>query len=144
MKTWRNGTFDSSVAACATIAMSCDSWTEFEQSIAKPVWRHAITSPWSPKMQREFDARERAETWNTVGASSPAILYMFGIISRRPCDAVKVVVSEPVVSEPCTAPAAPPSDSISTIEGIEPQMFVLQWAASSSHVSAIGEDGVIG
>ena len=69
---------------------------------------------------------------------------MFGIISRRPCEAVKVVVSEPVVSEPCTAPAAPPSDSISTIEGIDPQMFVFAWAASSSHVSAIGEDGVIG
>jgi len=27
--------------------------------------------------------------------SSPAILYMFGIISSRPCDAVKVVVSAP-------------------------------------------------
>ena len=69
---------------------------------------------------------------------------MFGIMRRRPCDAVKVVVSEPVVSEPCTAPAAPPSDSISTIDGIEPQMFVLHAEASSSHVSAIGEDGVIG
>ena len=69
---------------------------------------------------------------------------MFGIISRRPCDAVNVVVSEPVVSEPCTAPAAPPSLSISTIEGTEPQMFVLACAASSSHVSAIGDDGVIG
>ena len=57
---------------------------------------------------------------------------------------MNVVVSEPVVSEPCTAPAAPPSDSISTIEGIEPQMFVLHAAASSSQVSAIGEDGVIG
>ena len=90
-------------------------------------------------MQRPWHARERADTWNTVGVSSPAILYMFGIISRRPCEAVNVVVSEPVVSEPCTAPAAPPSDSISTIEGIEPQML-----ASSSHVSAIGDDGVIG
>ena len=69
---------------------------------------------------------------------------MFGIISSRPCDAVKVVVSEPVVSEPCTAPAAPPSLSISTMEGIEPQMFVFAWAASSSHVSAIGDDGVMG
>ena len=143
-KKWRNGTRLSSVDAWATIAMSCASCTELEQSIAKPVWRHAITSPWSPKMQRPWHARERAETWNTVGVSSPAILYMFGIISRRPCEAVNVVVSEPVVSEPCTAPAAPPSDSISTIEGIEPQMFVFACAASSSHVSAIGEEGVIG
>ena len=81
---------------------------------------------------------------DTEGQSSPAILYMFGIMRRRPCEAVKVVVKEPVVSEPCTAPAAPPSDSISTIEGIEPQMFVLHMEASSSHVSAMGEDGVIG
>lgn len=36
-KKWRNGTFDSSVDAWATIAMSCASWTLFEQSIAKPV-----------------------------------------------------------------------------------------------------------
>ena len=47
-----------------------------------------MTSPWSPKMQRPWHASERAETWNTVGASSPAILYMFGIMRRRPCDAV--------------------------------------------------------
>ena len=32
-----NGTFASSVDAWATIAMSCASWTELEQSIAKPV-----------------------------------------------------------------------------------------------------------
>ncbi len=143
-KKWRNGIFDLSVAAWATMAMSCASWTLLDASMAKPVWRHAITSPWSPKMHSELDARERAETWNTVGASSPAILYMFGIIRSRPWDAVNVVVSEPVVSEPCTAPAAPPSDSISTIEGIEPQMFVLHIDASSSHVSAIGDEGVIG
>src|SRR5262249_46238197 len=34
----------------------------------------------------------------TVDVSSPAILYMLGIISSRPWDAVKVVVSEPVDS----------------------------------------------
>ncbi len=103
-----------------------------------------MTSPWSPKMHRPWQASERAETWKTAGESSPAILYMFGIISRRPCDAVKVVVSEPVVTDPCTAPAAPPSDSISTIVGVVPQMFLRPSAANWSHVSAIGEDGVIG
>ena len=35
----------------------------------------------------------RADTWNTAGSSSPAILYILGIIRRSPCDAVKVVVS---------------------------------------------------
>ncbi len=34
--------------------------------------------------------------------------------------------------------------SLTTIEGIEPQMFVLHMEASSSHVSAMGDDGVIG
>jgi len=38
--------------------------------------------------------------WNTVLVSSPAILYMLGIISSRPWLAVNVVVSEPVVSAP--------------------------------------------
>ena len=53
-------------------------------SIAKPVWRHAITSLWSPKMFSVWLASVRADTWNTPGSSSPAILYMFGIISSRP------------------------------------------------------------
>ena len=79
-----------------------------------------------------------------MGVSSPAILYMLGLISRRPCDAVNVVVRAPVVRAPWTAPAAPPSDSISMILGTLPQRLVLPLAASSSHVSAIGEEGVIG
>ena len=73
---------------CATAAMSWASWTEPDASSAKPVWRHAITSWWSPKMERAWVARVRAETWKTAGSISPAILYMFGIISRRPCEAV--------------------------------------------------------
>ena len=32
---------------------------------------------------------------NTVGVNSPAILYMFGIINNRPCEAVNVVASAP-------------------------------------------------
>ena len=43
----------------------------------------------------------------TNGVSSPAILYMFGIMRSRPCDAVNVVASAPAWSAPCTAPAAP-------------------------------------
>ena len=38
--------------------------------------------------------------WKTAGVSSPAILYMFGIIKSSPCDAVKVVASAPVCSAP--------------------------------------------
>ena len=59
-----------------------------------------MTSPWSPKMDSACVASERAATWKTAGVNSPAILYMLGIISRRPCDAVKVVASDPVWSAP--------------------------------------------
>ena len=65
----------------------------------------------------------RAATWKTAGVSSPAILYMLGIISSRPCDAVNVVASAPACSAPCTAPAAPPSLCISTTAGTVPQRF---------------------
>ena len=61
----------------------------------------------------------------THAVSSPAILYMLGIISIRPCDAVKVVVSAPACSEPWTVPAAPASLCISTTSGMPPQMLVL-------------------
>ncbi len=89
----------------------------------KPVPRAAITSEWSPKMDRAWAATERAETWKTAGVSSPAILYMLGIINSKPCEAVKVVVRAPVGSAPCTAPAAPPSACISVTLGTVPQML---------------------
>ena len=66
-----------------------------EQSIAQPVERPAITSLWSPKIDRACVATDRAATWKTVGVNSPAILNMFGIISSRPCEAVNVVVRAP-------------------------------------------------
>jgi hypothetical protein len=43
-KKCRKGTRERSVAAWATAAMSCASWTEFEARSAKPVCRQAITS----------------------------------------------------------------------------------------------------
>ena len=69
---------------------------------------------------------------------------MLGIISSRPWEAVKVVVSAPPCRAPWTAPAAPPSDCISTTAGTLPQMFGPALAAHSSASSAIGEEGVIG
>ena len=69
---------------------------------------------------------------------------MLGSISSRPCDAVKVVVSAPDCSAPCTAPAAPPSLCISCTTGTLPQMLVSPCADHSSASSAIVEDGVIG
>ena len=89
-------------------------------------------------------ASERAATWNTVAVSSPAILNMLGSISIRPCEAVKVVVSAPDCSAPCTAPAAPPSLCIACTTGWLPQMVGTPAAAHSSANSAIVEDGVIG
>ena len=59
--------------------------------MAKPVCRQAMTSEWSPKIDSACVASVRAATCIANGVSSPAILYMFGIISSRPCDAVNVV-----------------------------------------------------
>ena len=139
-----NGTRVWSVAACATSARSWASWTEAEASSAKPVWRTAITSEWSPKIDSPCAASDRAATCSTAGVSSPAILYMFGIISSRPCEAVNVVASAPLCSAPCRAPAAPPSLCISTTAGTVPQTFGRPWLDHSSASSAIGDDGVIG
>ena len=103
-----------------------------------------MTSEWSPKIERAWAAIERAATWNTVLVSSPAILNILGIMSSRPCEAVKVVVRAPVWRAPCTAPAAPPSDCISMTVGMVPQMFLRPRADHSSANSPMLEEGVIG
>ncbi len=103
-----------------------------------------MTSEWSPKMDSAEVASEREATWNTRHVSSPAILNMFGSISIRPCEAVKVVVSAPDCSAPCTAPAAPPSLCISCTTGMLPQMFFSPSADHWSASSAMVDDGVIG
>jgi len=95
-------------------------------------------------MESAWVATARAETWKTVLVSSPAILNILGIISRRPCEQVKVVVRAPAVSAPCTAPEAPPSDCISMTVGTVPQMFFSLFADLASEISPITEDGVIG
>ena len=106
--------------------------------------RAAITSLWSPKIDSPCAASERAATCMTKGVSSPAILYMLGIISSRPCEAVKVVASEPVCSAPWIAPAAPPSLCISITSGTVPHRFLTPCADQASAYSPIGEEGVIG
>ena len=86
----------------------------------------------------------RAVTWKTPGSSSPEILYMLGIMSSRPWEAVKVVVSAPAASEPCTAAAAPASDCSWRTVMVWPKMFLRPAAAHSSAISAMGDEGVIG
>jgi len=143
-KKWTKGTREARVEACATRARSWASCTVEEASSANPVVRAAITSWWSPKMDSPCAASERAATWNTVGVSSPAILYMLGSISIRPCDAVKVVDRAPACRAPCTAPAAPPSCCISTTVGTCPHRLGICFDAHSSACSAMGEEGVMG
>ena len=143
-KKWRNGTRASSVAAWAIIAMSWASWTELAASIAQPVLRQAITSLWSPKIDRACVASVRAETWKTVGVNSPAILNMLGIISSRPCEAVNVVVSAPACSAPWTAPAAPASLCISITSGTVPKMFLRPGRRPGIGQLAHADEGVIG
>ena len=95
-------------------------------------------------MESACVATARAAMWKTTGVSSPAILNIFGIINSNPCDAVNVVVSDPVCSAPCTVPAAPASLCNSITDGTVPQMFGSVFAAHSSAHSPIGDDGVIG
>ena len=73
---------------CATADRSMTSCTLVSASMAKPVWRHAMTSEWSPKMDSAWVASVRALTWNTHGSCSAAILYMLGIMRSRPWEAV--------------------------------------------------------
>ncbi len=112
--------------------------------MANPVWRVAITSWWSPKMERAWAAMARAVTWKTAGKSSPEILYMLGIIRSSPWEAVKVVVRAPAASDPWTEAAAPASDCSWRTVMVWPKTFLRPAAAHSSAISAIGEDGVIG
>src|SRR5512136_3486392 len=112
--------------------------------MAKPVWRQAMTSEWSPKIESACDATVRADTCMQNEVSSPAILYMLGIMRSRPCDAVKVVVMAPPCSAPWTAPEAPPSDCISTTVGTAPQMFFFPSADHSSAHSPMFDEGVMG
>ena len=120
------------------------SWTLPSHSMAKPVWRQAMTSEWSPKMFSAWVDTVRADTWNTQGSCSAAILYILGIISSRPWDAVYVVVRAPAPREPWTAPAAPASDCISTTLTLVPKMFFRPLALHWSTKSAMGLDGVMG
>ena len=125
-------------------AVSIASCTLLEAIRPKPVWRTALMSLWSPKIERAWQASDLAETWKTVGVSSPAILYIVGIISRSPWLAVKVVQRLPVWSAPWTAAEAPPSDCISATRGTVPQMFLRPAALHSSDHSPIVLEGVIG
>ena len=75
-------------AKWATADKSITSWTDPSANIANPVCLAAITSWWSPKMFNAEVANALADTWNTDGNNSPAILYMFGIINNKPCEAV--------------------------------------------------------
>ena len=112
--------------------------------MAQPVVRACMTSLWSPKMESACVAMVRAATWITAGLSSPAILNMLGIISRRPWEAVKLAPRAPRCRAPCRAPAAPASDCISTTSGTVPHRLRLPVAAQPSADSPMGEDGVIG
>ena len=128
----------------ATAPMSMHSCTLEEASCAQPLWRQAMTSEWSPKMEIECVPTERAATCITAGSCRPAMRYMGGIISIRPWDEVYVDASDPASSMPCSAPQAPASACISTIRTWVPKMFFMPLAAHSSTWVAMGLDGVMG
>ena len=124
-KKCRNGTRPARVAAWEMQAKSWASWTELEASRANPglAAGHHVGMI-AEDRERHGSPAVRAATCIAKQVSSPAILYMVGIISRRPCDAVKVVARLPACNAPWTAPIAPPSDCISVTSGIVSQRFV--------------------
>mmetsp|Transcript_97806 Transcript_97806/g.276849 ORF Transcript_97806/g.276849 Transcript_97806/m.276849 type:complete len:372 (-) Transcript_97806:35-1150(-) len=138
------GTRALSVARCATSARSWQSCTHWLESMPQPVARAAITSWWSPKMESAELARDRAATCMTQGSSSPAILYMFGIMSSRPWEDVKVVGRPPTAAEPCRDPAAPASDCSCCTFRLLPNTFLTPFTDHISQISAMGDDGVMG
>ena len=73
-KTCSNGTRAARLAAVAMAAKSPASCTLAANSSPQPVPRVAITSLWSPKIDRAEVARAREATWITAAVSSPAIL----------------------------------------------------------------------
>ena len=70
--------------------------------------------------------------------------YMAGIISIRPWEEVKVVVSAPAWAAPWQVPAAPASDCIWITSTVDPNRFFRPLADHSSTFSAMGDDGVMG
>ena len=74
----QKGTRDLMALRWATRSMT--SCTDAEASMAKPVWRTAITSEWSPKMERAWVER-RARDMKDSGSNSRRSC-MFGIMSR--------------------------------------------------------------
>ena len=128
----------------AISAKSCASWTSEAQSIAKPVPRAAITSLWSPKIERACVAIARAATWMTDGVSSPAILNMSGSIEqealRRGEGRGQRARLERAVDRAGGAALALHLDD----GGTSPQRFARPLADQSSASSPIAEAGVIG
>jgi len=77
-------------------------------------------------------ATERALTCMHMGVSSPAILYMFGIMRRQALRRREGRRERARASAPWTAPDAPPSDCISLTLGTVPHTFFWPRADHSS------------
>ena len=120
------------------------SWALLEQSIAHPGARQAMTFSWSPKMERACVAMARAAMWNTVDVELPGDFVHVGDHEKQSLGRGKGRRERARGGRPCTAPAAPASDCISTTEGMVPQIFFVPSADSSSATSPIVDEGVIG
>ena len=80
----------------------------------------------------------------TAGSLSPAILYIFGIMSKSPWLQVNVVERAPDKRAPCKAPETPASDCISTVVTCSLKTFFSPLFAFAVQYSAMAVEGVIG
>jgi hypothetical protein len=104
-----------------------------------------MTSLWSPKIDRPWQAIERAVTWKTVGSELAGDFVHVGDHQEQTLGSGKGGAQRRRwPGSRGGSRQRQPSDCIWEMTGIEPQMFSWPALALASASAAIGEDGVMG
>ncbi len=97
---------------------------------------------WSHSPAKAAEMARTRENPLLQGVHLPESLHITGDLGCLRC--ADLVVSAPPCKEPCTVPAAPASDCISTTFTCWPNRFFFPSADHLSVTSAITEEGVMG
>ena len=127
--------------------MAAKSWascTEFEHRSAKPVCRQAITSEWSPNIERAWVANVRAVTCMVKGDQLTGDLVHVGDHQEQALGGRERGRQRPCLEGAVHSPGCASLRLHLGHLGTTPQRFVLPRLAHSSQNSAMGELGVIG